>query len=190
MAVSIGGFDADPSISALQREWWNDINISMLPPVNASSVPDIVPFNGDSTLLCYSFHGTTTSVHKLASSLEILHGYKEGSDIHFHFHWYPGDTGAGNIKFTLVYTWFNIGLVPPASTTVSAVVAAPGVAWEEHTTVFILSGAGKTIGSRLVFELQRNPADAADTYTGGVAVTDIGLHYLSDTDGSTGITTK
>ncbi len=169
---------------------WDDINISILPPTNAAGVPDVVAFNGDATLLCYSFHGTTTSVHKVASSMEILHGYKEGSDIHFHVHWYPTTAGAGNVKWILVYTWFNKGTIPPASTTVTSVVAASGVAWQEQTTSWTISGAGMEHGSRLVFELQRNPADAQDTYTGGAAVTDMGVHYEKDTLGSRQILVK
>lgn len=184
-------FDADGTLRHVGAATiWDDINISILPPTNAAGVPDVVAFNGDATLLCYSFHGTTTSVHKVASSLEILHGYKEGSDISFHVHWYPSNSTVANVKWRLVYTWFNRGTVPGASTTVTSVVATPGVAWQEQTTSWTISGAGMTIGSRLVFELQRDPADAQDTYTGGAAVTDMGVHYEKDSEGSNTTLTK
>ncbi len=184
-------FEADGSmVHTGEATVWDDINVSMLPPTTAASVPDIIAFNGDASLVCYGFHGTTTAVHKLASSLEILHGYKEGSDIHFHLHWYPDNATAGNIKWKLVYTWFNPGTVPAASTLVTAVVAAPGVAWKEQTTAFTISGAGMKMGSRFVFELQRDPADASDTYTGRGAVSDMGIHYEKDTEGSRTIFTK
>lgn len=185
------GFDADGTVHFTgDAAVWDDINISILPPTNAAGVPDVVAFNGDATLLCYSFHGTTTQVHKVASSMEILHGYREGSDIHFHVHWYPSNSTVANVKWILVYTWFNRGTVPGASTTVSSVVATPGVAWQEQTTSWTIDGTGKTMGSRLVFELQRNPAAAEDTYTGGAAVTDMGVHYEIDQVGSREILVK
>lgn len=45
-------------------------------------------------------------------------------------------------------------------------------------------GAGKTIGSRFVFNLFRDPADAQDTYGADVAITDVGTHYEIDSIGS------
>jgi len=46
------------------------------------------------------------------------------------------------------------------------------------------SGAGKTMGSRFVFAIFRDPADVDDTYGDYAAVTDAGAHYEKDGFGS------
>lgn len=169
---------------------WDDINISLVPPQGKASTPAIIPFNGDARLDCYAFSGTNPTPDEIHSSLEVLHGYLEGSDIHFHLHWYPTDTNTGNVVWQLRYAWFNPGTVPPAATTVAQTVAVSGVAWQEQTTAFVISGSGKKMGSRFVFSLFRDATDPGDTYAHNAAVTDMGIHYQQDTIGSRLITTK
>lgn len=169
---------------------WDDINVSLVPAAGGGSLPSVIAFNGDARLDCYAFNGTTATTDEIHSSLEILHGYKEGSDIKFHLHWYPTTAAAGNVKWHLRYTWFNPGTLPGAAATATAVAATSGVAWKEQATSFTLTGTGKVMGSRLVFSLFRDPADAADTYTAAAAVTDMGVHYERDTFGSRTDTAK
>ena len=163
---------------------WNDINISLVPPAGGAAAPAVIPFNGDSRLDCYAFSGTNPTPDEVHSSLEILHDYLEGSDIQFHIHWYPTTAAVGNVKWKLRYTWFNRGTVPGPATTVSAVAATSGVAWSEKTTAFTISGAGMTMGSRLVFTIFRDATDPQDTYAANAAVTDTGIHYERDGFGS------
>lgn len=184
-------FDSDGTLRHVGNATiWDDINVSMVPPAGGGAAPAIIAFNGDTMLDCYAFAGIGAVPDEFHSSLEILHAYKEGSDIHFHIHWYPTDANTGNVKWQLRYTWFNRGTVPPAATTVSSTQATPGVAWQEMTANFVISGAGKTMGSRFVFVLFRDPADAADTYAHQAAVTDMGIHYEKDSEGSNTILTK
>ena len=168
----------------------DDINISLVPPQGGAAAPAIIAFNGDARLDCYAFSGTNPTPDEVHSSLEILHGYEEGSDISFHLHWYPTDTTLGNVKWQLRYTWFNKSTVPGAAVTVAVVSATSGVAWQEQTTSFSISGAGKTMGSRFVFSIFRDATDAQDTYAHRAAVTDMGVHYEKDTVGSRTTLTK
>lgn len=168
---------------------YNDINMSVNVLNPGATAPGTWTIPG-TALVIRAFTGTAAeqSAH---GSLEILHDYKEGTDIVPHLHWCPTTTGAGNVKWQLEYSWLNGGSTVTTSVTTSVTVAAPGVIGQEQRTSFpAISGVGKTIGSRFVFRLFRNPADAADTYGADAGAFDIGIHYEIDTIGSRQITTK
>lgn len=169
---------------------WNDVNISLVPPQGGAAAPAIIAFNGDANLDCYAFSGTNHTPDEVHSSLEVLHGYEEGTDIHFHIHTYPTDANTGDAKLTLRYAWFNRGTVPGAATSVPLVLPMPGVAWQETTFSWIIPGAGKTMGSRFVFSIFRDPTDPQDTYAHNLAFTDAGIHYDIDQVGSREILVK
>lgn len=184
-------FDADGTLRYVGAATvWDDINVSMVPPAGDGAAPSVISFNGDARLDVYAFTGVGAVASEFHSGMEILHGYKEGSDIHFHLHWYPTNTTVANIKWQLRYTWFNPGTVPPAGATATVTAATSGVAWQEQTSVIVLSGAGKLMGSRLIFSLFRDPADAEDTYVFDAAVSDMGVHYEKDSEGSNTTLTK
>jgi hypothetical protein len=168
---------------------FDDINHSMSGvKTSGTTVMDIVTIGGNNF---NAFHGTTTTVQQGESSEEILHEYKEGSDIIAHIHWMPNDTGAGNVKFYLGYRWFNRTNVMSAETVISVTVAAGGVQYQHIRSDFpIISGTGMKIGSRFVWRVYRDPADVADTYTGEAIALDFGIHFEKDTVGSRQITTK
>jgi len=168
---------------------FDDINKSFASvKTSGTTVMDIVTIGGNNF---NAFHGTTTTVQQGESTEEILHSYKEGSDITPHIHWMPEDTGSGNVKFSLGYRWANRTDVLPAETIITVTVAAGGVANQMMRTDFpVISGAGKTIGGRFIWRVFRDPADAADTYTGHAIALDFGLHFEKDTVGSRQITTK
>lgn len=169
---------------------WNDINITLIPPQGGAAAPGIVAFNGDTNLDCYAFSGTNPTPDEIHSSMEILHGYEEGSDIHFHLHTYPTDAGTGDVKLSLRYTWFNRGTVPPAAQTIPLVRTMPGVAWQETTFVWVIPGAGKMMGSRFLFSIFRDATDVQDTYAQNLAFSDVGIHYDIDQVGSREILSK
>lgn len=169
----------------------DDINTSVVPHTGGGAVPAVIAFNGDPYLKCIAFSGTNPIPDELPTSLEVLHGYKEGSDIRLHFHWYPTDNNSGNVKWQLRYVWFDHDTVPGAGTTVSVVeTVAVNTAWLERASVFVISGTGKHMGSRFVYCLFRDPTDAQDTYAHNAAMTDLGLHYEKDTVGSRTTLTK
>ena len=163
---------------------YNDINLTLVPQTAGAAIPATIAFNGDTILKCIAFSGTNITPDELPSSLEVLHDYKEGTDIEFHVHWYPINTTVANVKWQLRYSWFNKNGAAAAGATAFVISAASGVAWQEQTAVITLSGTGKLMGSRLVFSLFRDATDAADTYAFNAAVTDMGLHYQRDSLGS------
>lgn len=169
---------------------WNDINKSLLPLSTGANVPSIIAVNGAARLKVRAFNGIGT-VNELGESLELLHDYKEESDITPHLHWCATTASAGNVKWQLAYMWVDRDGTFGAETVISVTVAASGVAWKEQRTNFpAISGAGKHIGSRFVFVLFRDPSDVADTYAADAAAFDFGIHYERDTIGSRQITAK
>ncbi len=184
-------FEADGTMKFVgEAAVWNDVNISLVPPQGGASAPAIIAFNGDTNLDCYAFSGTNPTPDEVHSSLEVLHGYEEGTDIHFHIHTYPTDANTGNAKLSLRYSWFNRGETPTAGATVSQVLPMPGVAWKETTFSWTISGAGKTMGSRFVFSIFRDATDPQDTYAHDLAFTDAGIHYEIDQVGSREVLVK
>lgn len=168
---------------------WNDINLSVSSMASVgATVLDVVAVGGNNFR---AFVGTGAVVQQCDGSLELLHDYKEGSDIVPHIHWMPEDANAGDVKFSLGYRWWNRGAAMPAETVLTLTVAAPGVQYQElRSSWAAISGTGKEIGSRFVFRIFRDPADGADTYAHYAIALDFGVHYEKDTVGSRGVTTK
>lgn len=170
---------------------WNDINISLIPPATGPAEPAIIAVNGDASLKCYAFSGTNPTPDELSSSMEIIHDYKEGTDIIPHIHWAPTTTDIADVKWQLRYMWVNKDGTFSGATTIFATVTTSGTAWREQRTSFpSISGSGKQIGSRFLYRLFRDATDVADTYAFDAAVFDFGIHYECDTLGSRQTTTK
>lgn len=184
-------FEADgTAVSKGAATTWNDINKSLLPLSTGANVPPIVAINGATYLKVRAFNGAAI-LNELGEGCEILHDYKEGTDITPHIHWSATDASAGNVKWQLAYMWVNRDGTFAGETVISVTVAASGVAWKEQRTNFpAISGTGKQIGSRFQFVLFRDPSDAADTYAQPAAAFDFGIHYEQDTRGSRQITAK
>lgn len=168
---------------------WNDINLGIGSLRAGASAPGTWTVPGTAIILA-SFNGSGPQ-QDAYGSLEILHDYKEGTDIVPHIHWCPTTTAAGNIVWQLEYAWTNGGGTVTASTTITVTVATTlTVANEIRSNFPAISGAGKTMGSRFIFHLFRNAAHVDDTYTDPAGAFDFGVHYERDTIGSRGITTK
>lgn len=180
----------DRQIVEITNNTWNDINISSNSLKNGVSAPSDWTIPGTS-LSIKSFIGTGSTIQSAYGSAEILHDYKEGTDITPHLHYCPTTTGTGNIKWQMEYAWINRGGTISASTTLSAVVAASGIVGNTNIASFpAISGSNMKMGSRFVFRIFRDPADAADTYAADAGVTDVGIHYKKDAMGSREVGSK
>lgn len=164
---------------------WNDLIIPGLATRVGGTAPTFAAITGGIYGLRFNA-GATESVH---ASFEIMHDYKEGTNLDFHVHWCPTTTNTGNITWGLEYTICNIGTPFPAATTVTATVAAPGVV-NRHvlTDVVSIPGYGLRIGTVIIFRLYRS--GATDTFTGNAFLLSVGVHYQCDTLGSRKETSK
>lgn len=162
--------------------YWNDINVSASALGQGASAPDVVTLIGNIQGIAFDGNATT---EQLYGEIEILHDYKEGTDLRPHIHWSPTTANAGNIKWQLEYTAARKGEVFPATSTISVVVAANGVARTHNAHEFpVIPGADFIIGTHVAFRLFRNPADAEDTYPDDALLHSFGVHYEIDTPGS------
>ena len=166
---------------------WNDINFSagnLKPGGTAPTWSSIV-----GGLYGYVFGAST--VDELHGCEEILHDYKEGSDITPHIHWSPLTTNTGNVRWGLEYSWVNRSAVGTATTTIYVEQAATGVVGT-HQVISLptISGTGKEMGSYFCCRIFRDGTHVNDTFTGGAFMPQFGIHYEKDTLGSRSVTTK
>ena len=184
-------FEADGTYKANgSATTFEDINFSLVPATGGSATPATIAFNGDARLKCVAFSGTNPIPDEIPTSTEILHRYKEGSDIEIHIHMLTTTADVGDVKMQLRYAWYNMDSTPSAATTVAQTKTTPGVAWSPMNFEWVISGSGKQAQSRLVYSIFRDPTDAADTYTHAMAATDYGVHIEADTLGSRTIHAK
>jgi len=171
---------------------WDDLRV----PISAiklggSKDPTEVAYKGG---LVYGFtdeavEGNEKTVYFTA---QLPHTYKEGTDIVPHVHWVPEDNTAGNVRWSLTYSWASIGAVFPGESISVADCAAPAVA-DEHTysALQTITGAGMSISSMLICSLKRNSSVAGDTFDGKVAyLVEFDFHFQIDTQGSRQETVK
>jgi hypothetical protein len=165
-------------------ETWDDCRIPGLSARTNATAPDLEAFGPSGNLLAYAFNGAATA-EQCYFSIQLPHGYKEGSDIHPHVHWAPTTAAAGNVKWQLEYSWANMDGTFGAPTTIFGIGAAGGTAWKHILTDLTdISGTGKTVSSMLMCRLFRNPADSSDTYEADATLLEFDIHFIVDSLGS------
>lgn len=177
---------------------WDDLKV----PVNSVKIRDkkldvdIDPaywaeFIGETGLLWFD-DKSSASEQSVTFTMQMPHGWKEGSDIFPHVHWStltaPGDT---RVTWGLEYTWVSVGGKFPNTTIITGTtVATPNtgsIEAKEHIITPIGSGiigTGKTLSSMLVCRLFRNSSASTDDFSGSVGLLEIDFHYQIDSDGS------
>jgi hypothetical protein len=165
---------------------WNDLIMPVVGLGVSSTVPSPQAFL--TNLSAYGFQ----RADQLYGCFEILHDYKEGSNLRFHIHWAPSSINNGNVVWQLDLSCANVNYVLPATELLTKTEAACGVANTHQLTEFepILSGTGKKIGCIVPFRLRRGEAGDGDTFTGLAIALSIGVHYECDGIGSNQIFIK
>lgn len=163
---------------------WDDLRIPGLSVALGASAPDLAAWLAAGNLRVLRFNGNATS-EQVFFTVQMPHGYKEGSDIIPHVHWGPVNGDAGNVRWNLEYSWTNFDTVFPNGTIIAVVDAADGTAWKNQVADFPpISGSGKTLSSMLVCRLFRDPTDGDDTYGSDAGFLEFDFHFQSDTIGS------
>mgnify|MGYP000854611094 CR=1 FL=1 len=161
---------------------WQDINSGAVALIGASA-PALTNVAGG--LYLEAFSGTGPS-EQVFGSFEVLHDYKEGTDLWPHIHWLPLDSTAGDVKWNLEYSIARMGQALTAPAFLSGTQAAGGSANVLRTieTSTPIPGTGMKIGDQVIWRLFRNSGDVADTYAGLAAIVSFGVHYEVDDIGS------
>lgn len=185
---SYTGFEDDGTLVATgSATTWNDINFSGSALKPGSSSPTWATVLGG--LQGWTFDAA--AVEELQGCEEVLHDYKEGSDIIVHIHWRPTTTNTGTVRWGLEYSWTNIGATATSTSTIYVEQASTGVVGRHQIIPFpTIAGTGQKIGSMFQCRLFRDASNVADTYTGEAFMAQFGIHYERDTLGSRGVATK
>lgn len=167
---------------------WNDINIGGATLAKAASnQPDIIAIAGTS-VITYALRGSS-GIDELHGAFELQHDYQEGTDIYPHLHWYPDNTGAGNVILNLDYV--VIQSTGNLTGTFAVTTAAPGVAWQSVFSEFgAITGTTLKIGAQIHLRLWRNASATGDTYASNIAIGTLGIHHQIDYPGSLQKTSK
>lgn len=164
----------------------------------------------DPTIVAYNVNGGGTSTYlwqfqknAIASfTIQLPHGYKQGTDIYCHIHWTPGANGVtenGNtVGWKIEYSWTNVNGAFGTMASLDLSDACNGVNHEHNMTPdVIIDGhtATKNISSMLICNIKRTDTGTDDTWTGTASgelpmLLEIDFHYEIDTMGSRQIGTK
>lgn len=132
---------------------------------------------------------------ELFFTIQMPHGWLEGSNLKPHVHWVAESSGSGLVGWGLEYMWTNVGDTFPTSSTIiygEAIPAGLGgdtsVIADKHyiTPLTEISGAGKTLSSMLICRIFRD-ADGTgtiDSYNQEAGMLQFDFHYQRDSDGS------
>jgi hypothetical protein len=169
---------------------WDDLRIEPTSRSSGAKAPTFANWKGG--LYLYDFDNAALASEKeIFFTVQLPHGWKEGSAVEPHVHWVNKATGtAGHVvRWGLEYTKSVIGGTFGASTTVYGTTIAGGgditVADEHMLTDFAsIDMTGDTISTVLVCRLFRNSSNAADTYTGTAGLLYIDWHVELDSMGS------
>lgn len=142
---------------------------------------------------------SNTDANAVYFSVQMPHGWKEGSAIFPHVHWTnKAAPNQNRVTWVLEYTWTNPGeafvatneitgyLVPTAGDNVSI---GDDIVLNEHAITPLGLGNGidasdKTLSSMLICKLSRKASDSNDTYSGSAGLIEIDFHYQLDKDGT------
>lgn len=185
--TSWGSMTTNAFITNLMTKW-DDLQIPGLSLMVSASPPGLGAFGPSGGLQAFMFD--KTSDEQAYTTGQLLHGYKEGTDIHPHIHFTPVDTASDgsttNIVWGLEYSWANVGDAFAAPTIIYATNVVSATAWAHQIASFpAISGAGKTISSVLNMRPFRDADNTADKYDADAALLQLDIHYLRDSNGST-----
>ena len=151
-----------------------------------ASAPTFATFLGN--LKQYTF-GVNDEVH---GTMEILHGYKEGTDFDMHIHWATNGTDGTDrkVKWELEYTIQNSeegvdGVFPTPTvvsgeTTIDANTASKSHVYTEIATI---DGTGIKMGAILCYRLRRISSTGTEPSDDPFGL-QLGMHYQINTIGS------
>lgn len=166
------------------------------------------PGVSDPAIVAYDVNGGGTSTYlwefaknNIASfTVQLPHGYKNGTDIYCHIHWTPGARGneenAATVGWKVEYSWANYDANFGTMASLDLSDACDGTDHKhQKTTDVTITGTGKTISSMLLCNVKRTDTGADDTWasttTGQLPLLlEIDFHFEMDTPGSATRTAK
>ncbi len=176
----------------LEETVWDDINLgSAQLSKPASSHPDIDSFvdntGTDTGIETYAF-GVGEKVH---GAFELIHTYKEGTDLkpHVHFQIVDAPSGTDHIRWQIAYTIAKGGAILGATETTEGECAVDTQYENYFCALDDIDGTDLEIGDQFLFTLERI-ASIDDAFAGDALIQTVGVHHEVDTIGSRQVSTK
>ena len=179
---------------------WDDLRI----------VPGSFDYLGgaDPTLVTWQPGGSGTNFGVYAfqkndigyASVQMPHGYIEGTDLEFHIHWTPKDRGTeengATVGWKVDYSIANVNGTFPSSNTVDLSDTVTGTDDKHEITASVtVSGTGLTISHIIMLTIYRSDTGADDTWAGSTTaqspvLLEFDIHFQIDSLGSNSELTK
>jgi len=168
---------------------YDDLPFAVSIANTGAAAPPLTNFGGTGTVKVPAFGGAATMM-EIFGTVEILHWYKEGSDLYPHIHWAAGVTTAGSVKWGLEW-WAANGNETFKSGNLFLTDPSIGI-WKHNLVGFpsVISGQSLKIGAIFNVRLFRDPTDPADDLGGAAFFFQLAFHAEIDSFGSRGIFTK
>ena len=175
--------------------YWDDIRVAG-DTMEGGTIggPDYEQFvhDGGSSQGVYTYMFDPDTPEEVFFSVQMPHGWKEGTTIYPHLHWAPTTASGGNVRWWFEYSWSNVGDTFPTTTIIKVTAAAEGE--RKHSIVTFtddvhddggIDATGKTLSSMILCRLVRQ-ADSVmlDTYPADAAILEFDFHYEVDAPGS------
>jgi len=173
------------SIPTATNLLWDDVKVSLARGTVGLNNPSLATFRNG--VQAYSFNESV--MQQLFFDIQLPHTWAEGTDIHPHIHWSPGNgNDTTNVRWGLEYTWANSGGTGntfPATTIVYATQAASGVPYSVEIASFgAISGVGKRVSSLLMCRVFRDATNVGDTYGQGAFGLSLDFHVQCNGGGT------
>lgn len=168
---------------------WDDLRVTLDKGSNSASL-DYLAGSAGPQIWYFRNNGTEEA---MSFTVQLPHGWKEGSTIYPHIHWIPKSTGSGNVEWNFEYSWANYDPVTPQvfpAITTSTVISTGAFTARTHNITALtnsntgIDGTGKKISSILICRIWRNSSDANDTYNADAGVLFMDFHIQIDGYGS------
>jgi hypothetical protein len=163
---------------------WDDVRT----PVSSIKLPQVNPpvetsYKGS---LVLAFQDVAAPQEQIAYFvIQFPHTYKEGTTVSPHIHWVGSDASAGDVVWTLTYSWANMEEVFSAQTSNTQTFANSSTLDYHNVGHFSdVVGTGKKVSSMLLGSIKRNSSNGADTYTGSAYLLEIDVHIQVESLGS------
>lgn len=175
---------ASAKTMVLTQPVYNDINLGINPRNVGAGRPTLTTFKGNISEFQFAVGNYADF-----QPFELLHDWREGTEIEIHLHWALASANDGTVrgvKWSVEYTYADFGGTFVANDTQSketSIIANEPAYTHKYTSIFTLTPAVK-IGTQFCVRLTRiasvvDVAPASDPF-----VFSFGIHYMIDTMGS------
>jgi hypothetical protein len=137
----------------------------------------------------YTWYFPANVDSELHFQLQLPHGYKLGSTLKPHLHWFVDESSAGNVRWGLEYLAVRPGQVignTVINTSTDLEFGSSSVPYTHSITALgDITGNELYISSMIPMRLFREGSHVEDTHTGNAGLLEFDIHVLKDTEGST-----